>query len=149
MKTITDHISRLHKVYDSDNFIYQILPMTLLGESDNSPESLALIHNYAGFKESIYDDPHCKIRVIDQYKLITFPVNAKDPDSVLYQVNKLKSALAKTLADYFVLSARTFSESSIKILEEHLDDSVVLVHPKDIDLGLTIPRNSLFYNIRD
>lgn len=149
MKVITDHISRLHRIYDPDCLTYQILPMTLLGESDNSQESLVLINNFAGFKESIFDNPHAKIRVIDQYKLVTFPVTASDPVVVEYQIHKLKLALSRTNASDFILSSRTFSKESIDVLSLHLDDSVTLVDPKSQDLGITVPRNSLFYNFKD
>lgn len=147
MITLSCHMSKHHKPYDPNNRNIQILPCTVLGEDTESLESAVLKFNNAGFAESIYDDPHATIRYIEQYKLVTFPVNGHDVTSVRQQATKLMAVISQNNLCNLYLASRMFSPECLEILNEVLDDSVTLILPGPVDAGHVIPRNHIFFNM--
>lgn len=147
MRTISCHMSRHHKPYDPNNRNIQILPCTVLGEDNGSLESAVLSLNNAGFQQSIFEDPHATVRYIEQYKIVTFPVNGYDAASVTAQAHKLMTVIGQNRLTDLYLASRMFSPECLDILGTILDDSVTLILPGPIDSGHVIPRNHIFFNM--
>lgn len=147
MRTISCHMSRHHKPYDTKCGNIQILPCTVLGEDNGSLESAVLSLNNAGFQQSIFEDPHATVRYIEQYKLVTFPVNGYDETSVTQQAHKLMAVIGQYQLTNLYLASRMFSPECLEILGTILDDSVTLILPGPVDNGHVIPRNHIFFNM--